>query len=631
MGVSRSRSRVGSRRRRPLLPRQSSGAVASSGCCCSASTSVCSAREGQAPTPPPAPVSSPAADSRRTSDGPRSPAAPTMGSRPGLSCCRRLAAASLASRKADPTVQGRLVSHEVPSMPESLASSKLVLATPTPTASPVVAAGDGGHVTGPSSDLRAGKLLAASGASDALAAGMVQSLWSSLDDDDDEDDEDGVELAPQSPLATKCSSGVSAEHEAAACLGWQEVRPRHGSYRLASRAPASSPQPIPAWLHGQCCRCLVTGHRATKCRDPFRCSHCLGNGHRARECRNAWCPLSLLDNPTASSLSCLDTIHHLHPPSCQAQSNATLPSKAIQRDSWASVVSSSAGSAASVEVALQSVFTAQAELLRSELQGMASLQMVKAIQPLSDVVDSMHGWLLRAGSLQERAEVALGRLSPATAEAPLPPMSPPLTKLVVDFEGDKDVDLYGCFSPCAPGFSPHVGSSSTPQVLSDFEGVAFVEVVSPVLQIMPELQMLSGELVSPLSMEQLKLDSPQASEVDLVSSPPPMEPCQASNSLPLDIMESGVLDVVVVPLSVTIGQVMPVSGMTTEPLVLAPTPNSNALFAKELCDLVASVEVARPGLGRSIACLLTGMPIRDKQKKVGNRKSGAKGKTSLAA
>ena len=642
MGVFRSRSRVGARRRRPLLPRQSSGPAASSGCCCSALTSVRSARDGQAPTPPPARVSSPVADSRRTSGGPRSPAAPTMGAVPASPAAgvalarlpppsaRGLAAASLASRKADPTVQGRLVSREVPSTPESPASSKLVLATPTPTASPVVAAGDGGHVTGPSSDLRAGKLLAASGAPDALAAGMVQSLWSSLDDDD-EDDEDGVELAPQTPLPTKCSSGVSAEHEAATCVGWQEVRPRHGSHRLASRAPASSPWPIPAWLHGRCCRCLVTGHRAAKCTDPFRCSHCLGNGHRVHECRNAWRPLSLLDNPTASSLSRLDTINHLHPPSCQAHSNATLSSKAIQCDSWASVVSSSAGSTASAEVALKSVFTAQAELLRSELQGMASLQMVKAIQPLSDVVDSMHGWLLRAGSLLERAEVALGRLSPATAEAPLPPMSPPLPKLVVDFEGDNDVDLYGCFSPRASGFSPRVGSSSTPQVLLDFEGVASVEVVSPVLQIMPELQMLSGELVSPLSMEQLKLDSPQASKVDLVSSPPPMEPYQASNSLPLDVMESGVLDAVVVPSSVTIGQVMPVSGMTTEPLVLAPTPNSNALFAKEHCDLLASVEVARPGLGRSIACHLTGTPIRDKQKKVGNRKSGAKGKTSLAA
>ena len=63
----------------------------------------------------------------------------------------------------------------------------------------------------------------------------------------------------------------------------------------------------------------------------------------------------------------------------------------------------------------------------------------------------------------------------------------------------------------------------------------------------------------------------------------------------------------------------------------APAPNSNALFAKELCDLLASVDVARPGLGRSIACLLTGTPIRGKSKKVGKGKSGAIGKTNVLA
>jgi hypothetical protein len=70
-------------------------------------------------------------------------------------------------------------------------------------------------------------------------------------------------------------------------------------------------------------------------------------------------------------------------------------------------------------------------------------------------------------------------------------------------------------------FSPHVGSSSTPLVLPDTEGEASAKVVSPVLQIMPELRVLCGESVSPVSMEQLKLGSLQASEVDLVSSPPP--------------------------------------------------------------------------------------------------------------
>ncbi|KAE8812477.1 putative LRR receptor-like serine/threonine-protein kinase [Hordeum vulgare] len=80
-------------------------------------------------------------------------------------------------------------------------------------------------------------------------------------------------------------------------------------------------------------------------------------------------------------------------------------------------------------------------------------------------------------------------------------------------------------------------------------------------------------------------------------------------------MERRVLDVVALPSSTTIEQVMPVTSMTTEPSVLPPTPNPNALFAKELCDLLASVEVTRPGLGRSIACLLTETPIRDKQQK----------------
>ena len=154
-------------------------------------------------------------------------------------------------------------------MPESSASSNLVLTTSAPTSSPVIAAADGGHVTGPSSDMRAGELLAASGASDALATDMMRSSWSSLDDDHDEDDEDGVELAPQTLLASKCSSGVSPEREAATCEGWQEVRPWHGPHRLVSPAPASYPRPIPSWLHGRCCRCLVTGQRAAKCSDPF--------------------------------------------------------------------------------------------------------------------------------------------------------------------------------------------------------------------------------------------------------------------------------------------------------------------------------------------------------------------------
>lgn len=72
-----------------------------------------------------------------------------------------------------------------------------------------------------------------------------------------------------------------------------------------------------------------------------------------------------------------------------------------------SVVSAPASSEASVEVALQSVFAAQAELLRSELRGMASVGLKEAAQPLRDVANSMQGWLLRVVSFLERAEAAL--------------------------------------------------------------------------------------------------------------------------------------------------------------------------------------------------------------------------------
>ena len=136
---------------------------------------------------------------------------------------------------------------------------------------------------------------------------------------------------------------------------------------------------------------------------------------------------------------------------------------------------------------------------------------------------------------------------------------------------------------------------------------------------------------SPRESSQI-LDAEECGDLDVVvSRSSKFIGCQASANLPLGVMEHGVLDVATLPLPATIEQVMPVSDMTIEPSVLAPTPNPNALFAKELCDLLASVEVARPGLGRSIACLLTGTPIRGKQKKLGKAKNDAKSKVSIAA
>src|SRR4051812_32240917 len=87
------------------------------------------------------------------------------------------------------------------------------------------------------------------------------------------------------------------------------------------------------------------------------------------------------------------------------------------------------------------------------------------------------------------------------------------------------------------------------------------------------------------------------------------------SKLPLGAMERQ--DVTTLPSCATIEQVMPMSGMTIEPSLLAPTRSPYDLFTKELCNFLAGVEIVRSGLGRSIAWLLTGMPIRGEQKKIG--------------
>jgi hypothetical protein len=45
-------------------------------------------------------------------------------------------------------------------------------------------------------------------------------------------------------------------------------------------------------------------------------------------------------------------------------------------------------------------------------------------------------------------------------------------------------------------------------------------------------------------------------------------------------------------------------------------PSSNAIFAKELCGLLASLEAASPGYGKDIACVLAGKASEDIIRKV---------------
>jgi hypothetical protein len=60
------------------------------------------------------------------------------------------------------------------------------------------------------------------------------------------------------------------------------------------------------------------------------------------------------------------------------------------------------------------------------------------------------------------------------------------------------------------------------------------------------------------------------------------------------------------------------SNVAPTPIPPSPPHSANALVAEEICNLLRRLDVLIPGLGRSIACLLTGTPIKGKIKKVGD-------------
>jgi hypothetical protein len=104
-----------------------------------------------------------------------------------------------------------------------------------------------------------------------------------------------------------------------------------------------------------------------------------------------------------------------------------------------------------------------------------------------------------------------------------------------------------------------------------------IEVVAPAMQIVPELQDHYGEpsLVIPKEMDLLG-----ASTVRVT---PLLEP-----NLP-SFVDRGVLESTVTHLPMTIGQVVSLSDEVDE--VDASASHSKALFAKELCDLLITLEL----------------------------------------
>jgi hypothetical protein len=97
--------------------------------------------------------------------------------------------------------------------------------------------------------------------------------------------------------------------------------------------------------------------------------------------------------------------------------------------------------------------------------------------------------------------------------------------------------------------------------------------------------------------------------VSTTPSPPPSEACQS-----FALVDSGGLDASDSLPSLAIGYVESLCDEIAEIGVLAP--NSEALFAKELSDLLVSLEAVSPGYGMEIACVLAGKASKDMIKKV---------------
>jgi hypothetical protein len=158
--------------------------------------------------------------------------------------------------------------------------------------------------------------------------------------------------------------------------------------------------------------------------------------------------------------------------------------------------------------------------------------------------------------------------------------------------------IFGCFSPrVGPCLLSPVGS-----VASECEDIAVI--MAPVMQIMPELQELCKEPSPPSLMVHPQVNS---LGISAVASTPP----QVDLSQPLDFVDLG--------------------GKVNEKDALS----SEALFAKELCDLLVSLEAAIPGSSKEIASILTEKATMDKVKKVEaylhsrSMKSGATMMTSV--
>lgn len=234
-----------------------------------------------------------------------------------------------------------------------------------------------------------------------------------------------------------------------------------------------------------------------------------------------------------------------------------------------------------LDPALQSQFA----LLRTEILQLVAVRIEEVARPLREEAAKFKLLLARVTESMGRADLF------ASCESYEQEPSVVVDDDVVDMMASKvddeaingkahgEADLVGeeCFFGC---LSPRV--SPSPQhdvsVAPECEGNGGI---MPVIQIMPDLQELCEDPSPPLSMVHHQADSLVISEV--ASAPPPVEASRCSDK----VMEADVL-----------------------------APNSDALFASELCDLLARLEVASPGSSKEIARLLEEKSSRGKIQKV---------------
>jgi hypothetical protein len=245
-------------------------------------------------------------------------------------------------------------------------------------------------------------------------------------------------------------------------------------------------------------------------------------------------------------------------------------------------------------VSLDSPLQSQFAMLRKELLQLVVDHIEEVSRPLREEVATIKLLLARVASSLDRTDLCSSKreLSVVVDVDAGDEMTSEAADVAILCETLEETSVvgddssFGCFSHRARTFPSHV------PVASKCKGIDGIMV--PVMKIMPELQELCGEPSSPTSMVQTSA---------VASTPHPVMLSHHDEK----VIEACALD-----------------------------PNSEALFARELCDLLASLEVAIPGSRKEIACLLAEQTSRDKIQKVKDylriksKKSGATRRKSVA-